>query len=149
LKSNQINKNRVKAKLTDIMAHLIPSRDAMILYDNCKASGMNVPQTVCQNCSSAQKMHVQREHSGAVTQPLFPSTSSKHQLTYFTACACVWARVAFSIQHATLMRHTVLLYVTCLAPPYFLTPHDFRKKVIELKMCVLILNNFYLKIFSF
>ena len=58
------------------------------------------------------------------------------------ACACV--HVALLIQHATRMRHVVTPSVASLAPLYFSTlSHkrcDFRKKVIEHKMCVLIFS---------
>jgi hypothetical protein len=50
--------------------------------------------------------------------------------------------VALLIQHATHMRHIVTSFVAPLAPPCFSTlshkRRDFRKKVIEHKMCVLI-----------
>ena len=46
------------------------------------------------------------------------------------------------IQHAILMRHTVLSSMTSLAPPYFITlshkRYDFLDKIIAHKMCVLI-----------
>ena len=56
--------------------------------------------------------------------------------------ACV--RVALLIQHATRMSHTVMLFLASLAPPYLSTlshkRRDFRKKVTEYKMCVLIFS---------
>ena len=67
-------------------------------------------------------------------------------------CACVRVRVdilergrvnvALLVQHITRMRHIVTSFVVPLAPPYFSTlshkRRDFRKKVIEHEMCVLI-----------
>jgi hypothetical protein len=60
----------------------------------------------------------------------------------------VSARVALLIHHATRMRRIVLSYVASLAPPNFSTLshklHDFREKVIEHKMRVLIFTTNFL-----
>jgi hypothetical protein len=62
---------------------------------------------------------------------------------------CVRARVheALRIQHAIRMRHIVTSFVTPLAPQYFSTlshkRHDFRKKVTEHKMCVMIFSTLF------
>ena len=58
------------------------------------------------------------------------------------ACACACVHVVLFIQHATHMRHIVTSFVAHLVLQYFSTlchkRHDFRKKVIDRKMCVLI-----------
>jgi hypothetical protein len=60
------------------------------------------------------------------------------------ACACTCVHVALFIQHATHMRRIVTSFAAPLAPPYFSTSshkgHDFGKKTIEHKMCVLIFS---------
>jgi hypothetical protein len=59
------------------------------------------------------------------------------------ACVCACTRIASLVQHATSMRHTLSLFVACLATPGFSTisrkRHDFRKNVAEhnTSMCVL------------
>jgi hypothetical protein len=60
------------------------------------------------------------------------------------ACTCACVSVALFIQHSTCMRHIVTSFVAPLAPPYFSTlfhkRHDFREKVIDHKIYVLILS---------
>ena len=59
--------------------------------------------------------------------------------------------VTLLIQHANPMRHIVTSFVASLGPTYFSTisdKHDFRKEVIEHKMCFDFLYSFFLKYFS-
>jgi hypothetical protein len=67
------------------------------------------------------------------------------------ACACAYVHVALLIRHATRMRHIVTSLVVPRSPLYFSTlSHkrcDFREKVIEHKMCVLIFSTNLYKTF--
>ena len=60
------------------------------------------------------------------------------------ACTCACVYVALLTQHATRMRHVVTSFAVRLATPYFSTlshqRRDFRKKVTEYEMCVLIFS---------
>ena len=62
-------------------------------------------------------------------------------------CECACAPVALFIQHEVRMRH-IVSSVASLAPPYFLTlshkRHDFRQKVTEHKMRVLIFSTTFI-----
>jgi hypothetical protein len=57
---------------------------------------------------------------------------------------CVCGGEGLVIQHAIRMHRIILASVACLVLPYFSTlshkRHDFRKNVIEHKVCVLILS---------
>ena len=59
--------------------------------------------------------------------------------------------VAVLVQHATRMRHIVTSFVASLALPHFSTfshrRHDFREKVVEHEMCVLIVRTILSKTF--
>jgi hypothetical protein len=72
-------------------------------------------------------------HLGAFANPLLPWKSDKYYIFLW-----VRERVALLTHHA--VRMPWLSFVASLAPPYFLTlfhkRHDFRKKVVEHKMCV-------------
>jgi hypothetical protein len=67
-------------------------------------------------------------------------------------CVCVPGRacvhVALIIRHATRMRHIMTWFMAPLTPPCSSTlshkRHDFRKNVIEHKMCVLIFSKSFL-----
>ena len=65
-----------------------------------------------------------------------------------STCAYAWLHVVFLIQHATRMRHIVTSFVASLAAPHFSTlshkRHDFRKKVIEHRMCVFIFSTTFI-----
>ena len=60
----------------------------------------------------------------------------------------VWACVALFIQHATRINHNVFSFVAFLTSTYFSTlshiREDFRKKVIEHKVCVLIFSTTFI-----
>jgi hypothetical protein len=64
----------------------------------------------------------------------------KSNICYIFVCACV--HVALHIQHATRMRHIVTSSMAPQAPPHFSTlsheRRDFREKVTERKMYILI-----------
>ena len=84
-----------------------------------------------------------------VRESLLPSKSKKYYIfVCVRACArargCTCVHVALFIQHATRMRHIVTSFVAPQSPLHFSTlSHkrcDFRKKVIEHKMCVLIFS---------
>ena len=67
------------------------------------------------------------------------------------ACTCTYVHVALLIQYATRMCYVVTSFVAPQSPPHFSTlPHkrcDFRKKVTEHKMCVLIFSTNMYKTF--
>jgi hypothetical protein len=60
------------------------------------------------------------------------------------ACACAYMNIALLIQHATRMRHIVMSFVAPRSPLFCSTlshkHYDFRKKVIQHKMCVFIFS---------
>jgi hypothetical protein len=68
-------------------------------------------------------------------------------ITYWSVCACAYVHRALKIQHATLMRHIMTSFVAPGSLPHFSTlSHkrcDFRKNVIEDKMCVFIFSTIF------
>jgi hypothetical protein len=67
-------------------------------------------------------------------------------------CAGAYVHIALLIQHATRMRHIVTSFVIPQSPPNFSTlSHkrcDFRKNVIEYKICVFIVSTTFGRITS-
>jgi len=65
----------------------------------------------------------------------------------------VCVSVALVIQYAKCMYHVILLFVTCLALPYFSKlyhkRHDFGKKLLNIKFSLYFLWKYCLKHFSF
>jgi hypothetical protein len=108
--------------------------------------------TIAINLTSILKQYRQCTYNitlRRIREILLPWESNKYYICVqggARACVCRSAclQVALLIQHGTRMRHIVTSSVTCLAPPYFSTfshiRHDFRKKVTEHKMCVLIFS---------
>ena len=108
--------------------------------------------TVITRCKKKGNVRIS-QHSGVLAHHC--CSGKAISITYLCVRACMsvpWcvgmcmrcARVALLIQHARRTRHTVTSFVAPLAPTHFLTlshkRHDFRKKVIEHKMCVLIFS---------
>jgi hypothetical protein len=87
-----------------------------------------------------------------IHESLLQWKSSKYYLLVcMCKCACAYVHVASLFQHATRMRHIVTSLVAHQSPLSFSTlshkRYDFRKKVIEHKMCVLIICTILSKTF--
>jgi hypothetical protein len=72
-------------------------------------------------------------------------------ITYWSACECMYVHVALLVQHVMHVCHIVTSLLAPWSQPYFSTlSHkrcDFRKKVTEHKMCVLIFSTTFSKTF--
>ena len=106
-------------------------------------------------CCTSYQQERQRTYNKHNTQPRSRNHCcvEKQYVLHILACACggvrVRARVALLVQHAKRTRRIIVSSVhlwPLWPPPYFSTlshkRHDFRKKGIEHKMCVLIFSTF-------
>jgi hypothetical protein len=123
-------------------------------HDRLSNEGINIgicPYTVREN-KTRQAMYVYR-NTEARTRSHPCCGKALGSLLRICLCVCVGlpgrvgvcmrARVALLIQHATRMRH-IVSFVTSLPSQAFSTlshkRHDFRKKITEDKICVLIFS---------
>ena len=91
-----------------------------------------------------------RQHRGAFRKPLLLWKSNKHYM-FVRVCVRACTRMYLAIHHEIRMRHVMTSFVAPLTSPHLSKlSHkrcDFRKKVIECKMCVLIFSRTLSKIF--